>query len=211
MQLGGHTLYRSGWDSAANDNRVETLLCADLAERLYEVVYDAVNVGEVRFTARGRGRADAKERHITSEECSERFDGGMKLPGGDRFGEQGFQARFNHRTLTRRNGSNLQLVRIDTPDIMTVGGEACRRDGTHVAEAENRDLHALIRRGRLSRHDGAILNMSRGSPWRYIRRTTGSWGWAGSSGKDLYLRACRRSILRSDVASRLTRAGRMRE
>ena len=40
-------------------------LSVQLAERLDEIFYDAVNIGEVRFAARGRGRTDAEERHIS--------------------------------------------------------------------------------------------------------------------------------------------------
>lgn len=57
-----------------------------------------------------------------------------------------------------RNGIHLQFVRVNTPDVMTIGGETGSSHGAHISESEDRDLHveACDGRGKSSRQDGAI-------------------------------------------------------
>ena len=84
---------------------------------------------------------------------------------------RGFQTRLNDGAAPGRNGSNLQFVRVDPPDVMAVVGETRRGDGADVAEPEDRDLHALMGASAVEnpREDVAIHKTSGGSPKRYTR------------------------------------------
>ena len=66
---------------------------------------------------------------------------GVQLARRDRLGHQGLQARLHNGTRPRRNRSHLQLVGIDAPDFVAVGGKAGSRDGADIAQAEDRDFH----------------------------------------------------------------------
>src|SRR5205823_6052117 len=44
--------------------------------------------------------------------------------------------------LARGDQAELRLVDVDADDPMPVAREACKRNGTHVAQAEDADIHA---------------------------------------------------------------------
>ena len=82
LQYGSDVLDRSGWNRAADHHGVE---CASPAsrtsERLYEVLHDTVDVGEVGLAARGGRRADAQERHVSVLQRIERAGRWREVPG----------------------------------------------------------------------------------------------------------------------------------
>ena len=116
-------------------------------ERLYEVLHDAVDVSEVGFAARRGRRANAQERRVGVLQRIDRADVACRFPDEMAAGKQGFQTRLNDGTVAGRDGRNLQFVRIDAPDVMAVGGQTSGRDGADIAEAKDRDLHALKEAG----------------------------------------------------------------
>ena len=80
------------------------------------------------------------------------------VPAATDSGDQGVQARLNDRTVPGRDGRDLQFVRVDSPDVVTVGGETGGGDGADIAEPEDGDLHveACDGRGKSPRQIGAI-------------------------------------------------------
>jgi hypothetical protein len=95
----------------------------------------------------------------------------VKISRRDGLGEQMFQTWLNDRAAPGRNGSNLQFVRIDPPDVMAVVRETRRGYGADVAEPEDCDLHALMGASAVEnpRENVAIHKTSGGSPKRYTR------------------------------------------
>ena len=53
------------------------------------------------------------------------------------------QARLDHRAFAGGDHRHLHLVHVDAPDVVTVGGQARRRDRTYVAETEHGNLHRV--------------------------------------------------------------------
>ena len=67
-----------------------------------------------------------------------------------------------------RYGSNLQFVRVDSPDIMTIRGKTGRGDGADIAEAEDSDSHAAKGdRASKPQWDDFIRQTSGGTALRY--------------------------------------------
>ena len=88
---------------------------------------------------------------------------------------QGLQTRFKDRTVPGRYGSNLQFVRVDSPDIMTIRCETGRGDGADIAEAEDCDSHAdRGDRANKPQWDDFIRQTSGGTALRY---TAAYPGW----------------------------------
>ena len=46
--------------------------------------------------------------------------------------------------MSCRDGCHLQFVRIDTPDVVAIGGEAGRGDSPDITEPEDGDLHTVM-------------------------------------------------------------------
>ena len=93
----------------------------------------------------------------------------MERAGRDRFRKQGLEPGFDHRTVTGGDGRDLHFVRIDSPDVVTVRGQARGGDGTDISKPEDGDFHAVGRRGSAGGAwcDGVMHNMSRAAPLKY--------------------------------------------
>lgn len=134
-----------------------------------EVFDDAVDVGEIGFTTVGGRRADAEERDFGVLQCVSGPDRRVERAAGDRFRNEGLQPGLDHRTVTGRDGRDLQFVRIDSPDVVTVRSQTSGGDGADITKPEDGDLHAFGRRGAGAspQRDGVMYNMSRAAPLRY--------------------------------------------
>ena len=95
-----------------------------LGERLHEVFDDAVDVGEICLATGAGGRADAEERNVGILQGDGRTDRRMEPAGRNRLREQGLETGLDHRTVTGGDVRDLHFVRIDSPDVVTVRGQA---------------------------------------------------------------------------------------
>ena len=91
----------------------------------------------------------------------------MKRPRSDRLCEEGVQARLYDRAMPSRDGRDLRLIRVDSPDIVAIGGQTGRGDGADIAEPEDCDLHFVPgrRRGGQSLRNVAILTTEPRKAW----------------------------------------------
>src|SRR4030095_2498022 len=62
----------------------------------------------------------------------------------DRRGHELHHALLDHRRMPGRDQVELGLIDVHADDAMAVAGEAGERDGAHVAETEDADVHACI-------------------------------------------------------------------
>ena len=132
-------------------------------ERLDEILHDAVDVGEVRFAARAPRacrRTGATHRHRRGHR---RADGGVKVPTRWTVGQQGSRPGSTTGLCPAETAATFELVRIDTPDIVAVGGQTGSGDGADVAEPEDSDLHARER----------CVSDDLGMGWRHTKTSVG--------------------------------------
>ena len=103
----------------------------------------------------------------------------MERAGRDRFRKQGLEPGFDHRTVTGGDCRDLHFVRIDSPDLVTVRGQAGGGDGTDISKPEDGDFHAVGRRGSAGGAwcDGVMHKMSRAASLKY---TSAAISWPRS-------------------------------
>ena len=134
-----------------------------------EVFNDTVDMGEIGLATRAGRRADAEERNVSALQGDIGTDRRMERAGSDRFRKQGLESGLDHRAVTGADGRNLHFVRVDSPDVVTVRGQARCGDGADITKPEDGDLHALGCRGATANVscDGFMHNMSHAAPVKY--------------------------------------------